>query len=225
MNKILIFLILFASKFSFAEMITGEAYIDNKLIYIEKHNSTQDEKGRYLKLTTNYYRPDGITQFATITSDFKKSFFIPDYLFSDNRSGLFESSEFNETKNEVFIIRSKNLKKENGSVKVLTDTILGQGFHNYIVENFERLLIESRPINIILSTRFDFFKFNISKINQSNEKVEFIVKPNNFILRQIVTPIELTYKLPEKQLLRFKGLSNLENEKGDSQVVEINYKY
>jgi len=41
----------------------------------------------------------------------------------------------------------------------------------------------------------------------------------------LIDPIELTYDRDEQRLRRFKGLSNLKTDSGDSQKVEIHYNY
>ena len=51
------------------------------------------------------------------------------------------------------------------------------------------------------------------------------VKLDSWLLGGIVPPIELTYAQDSRRLLRFRGLSNLKDTNGDSQMVDIRYQY
>ena len=51
------------------------------------------------------------------------------------------------------------------------------------------------------------------------------VNLDSWFLRLLVAPIELSYSLQDKRLLRFSGISNIKGDKGESLDVDILYRY
>lgn len=223
--KLLSFLLFLLNIPTFAETIVGKAYIENQLVYVEKHYPQYGGNGLYEKLKTEYFDA-GNNKFAQIVSDFKNDKFIPNSLLEDFRHNTKEEIIF-DPKNVVVNYKKelKQKQEKSQSFKVVSNSIADQGFHNYIVANFDELLKTQKKISIIVASQKDYFYFLIDKKKISNDKVHFVITPNNFFLKQLVTPIELEYSISNKRLLRFYGLSNLNDEKGKSQVVNIVYEY
>lgn len=223
MKKLICLFFIFINSIN-AQMITGKAYIDNKLIYIEKHYPTLSKEGLYEILITDYFDSEN-KKFASIKSEFNKNKFVPDSIFEDFRSKSKEEVRFNSETGYIYVERSNPKKTEKNRFKVQSNAIHGQGFHNFIVNHFDELIKNKKNISIVVTSRNDFYNFTIEKTAQNSNSVQFKVYPSHFLLKQLVTPIELTYSLDAKLLLRFFGLSNIEDENGKSQVVEIKYEY
>ena len=51
----------------------------------------------------------------------------------------------------------------------------------------------------------------------------FRMEPANYILRQIMDPIVLTYEKSTKRLIKYEGISNLNDNKGKRYIVSIVY--
>ena len=48
---------------------------------------------------------------------------------------------------------------------------------------------------------------------------------NSWLLGMIVDPIELTYEVDSRRLMRFRGISNVRGDEGEKQFVDIRYSY
>jgi len=205
-----------------AQVITGKAFIEGKLIYIEKHYPVVNSNGSYKLLNTKYFYPDNDKNFAEVVSSFNKNLFVPDTTFQDNRLKLFENTSLSDNK-MLTIKRTEDNKTETKSLEIDSLSVSGQGFHNFIVVHFDQLIKESKLISIVVTSKYDQYKFKVIKNKVKDNVVEFKIYPQNFLLRQIVEPIYLEYSLKNRNLLSFKGLSNLYDSKGNSQYVEIFY--
>ena len=53
----------------------------------------------------------------------------------------------------------------------------------------------------------------------------FKLEISNWLYRMLSSPIELGYDRSEKHLIRYRGLSNIENESGVGLDVDIRYSY
>lgn len=60
---------------------------------------------------------------------------------------------------------------------------------------------------------------------QSQDAVCFRVKPDNWLFAMLVDPIDLRYDSNHRQLLRFRGLSNITDAEGKPQTVDIRYRH
>lgn len=208
-----------------ADLIIGEAFLNDKLVYIEKHSPRINKDGQYTSLRTEYFYPNSKKRFAEIISTFTKNNFLPDVYFYDERSETEEEILYNKELNNLNITRIRDNKKEETKIDIKNPAIHGQGFHNFLLTNFDSIRKNKMTINIAVTARSDYYQFNIEKHKENDREIEFIVYPKNIFLRQIVKNIKMKYSLADKKLLKYSGPSNLSDEFGNGQDVDIQYKY
>lgn len=225
MYRFLIFLFVLSS-YAEAKIVKGIATsIDGqKILYTEVHNIELDKNGLNKKIETKYYDINN-QLFAEMISDFSKNLALPEIKFTDTRfknieqlSVDSESStvEFKITKNE----QVKNLKK----FSFKSEMTAGQGFDNFIKINFEKLKTTKVPLNFGVLSEQDFFSFNgYKKRDISTNKVEFGIDLSSFFLRLFSNELVLVYDSETKQILSYKGLSNILTTEGKTQSVFIQY--
>lgn len=222
--RLFFYILCFYVNISVANTIVGKAYVDNKLVYIEKHYPTVADTGLYKSLQTEYF-DETRTKFAMIKSDFTKDKYVPDSFFEDLRFNSTEEVIFDPNSTTITVKNTKKSKKDIQNFKINKNAVAGQGFHNYIVNHFSELLQSKRKISIVVANKKDYYNFIIEKKKHESDIVMFEISPENFFLKQLVTPIELEYSIAQKKLIRFYGLSNLDNSNGKSQIVNIKYEY
>ncbi|MDF2455361.1 MAG: hypothetical protein K0R51_1354 [Cytophagaceae bacterium] len=61
------------------------------------------------------------------------------------------------------------------------------------------------------------------KDSQQNDEIVFKMEPDNYMLRKLVDPIRVTYKVSTKRIIKYEGLSNINDKKGKSYLVKIMY--
>lgn len=225
--KYVFLIILFFANNLFAEIITakysGEAFDkNNQLIYKENHEITKNEKGESLKIKTTYFNPAG-KKIAELISDFKNDPFIPETEFRDYRFSEQQILHYDVASQIINMkiidlktgkTKEKNLKREEAMVS-------GQGFHNYILKHFDSPQSE---IKFIVLPKLDYYSFKFETLPSENPlERKFILKISNWILRALVQKIEVDYRISDKTLLKFDGLTNIESDKRDSQILTIKY--
>lgn len=208
----------------FPNLIIGTAYKQNQLVYIEKHKAKINPNGSYISLETDYFDKNNV-KFASIKSNFNKNLYIPEVDFADQRFNILEKSRLIKNNSEIELTITNKDKITNKILTTESNSILGQGFHNFIIQNFDKLLTDNLEVAIILINKLNQFHFIIKKENLTSDLVIFKVMPKNIFLKVLVDPIILTYSLKDRRLLSFSGISNIDNDKGDSQNVLIQYSY
>lgn len=192
--------------------------------YVEIHNITLNSDGLNQKIETKYYKPDG-RFFAQMTSDFSKSLTIPEVSFSDSRFNKIEQITLDEKKKSV-VFKSIFDNKESTAkeVSLKEQMVAAQGFDNFVKINFEKLSQGTVPLSFGVLSEMDFFSFKGYKRNSpNNERIHFGIKLTNLLYRLFVSELVLEYDAKTKQILKYKGLSNLLNDNGKPQNVQIHY--
>jgi hypothetical protein len=174
------------------------------------------------------YRDKNLIVIADKKVDFSKSTLHPDYKMEDKKSGRIESCtkigndfslSFKKNKNEV--LKSK-------TIAVPSPAVCDAGFSNVVKENFDKLLKgESVVINMIVPERFDYYSFRYTKVKNvkfsGKDAVLIKMESDNYIIRQLVDPMYLTFDVSTRKLLQYEGVSSISNEKGERYVVKLVY--
>lgn len=208
----------------------GKAYNDEgKLVYIERHREELSGNG-LLRLRTNYYKPDD-TPFGSIDSDFTRHPYLPSYQFVDSRfqrrAGL---KHVAEGKVLAFNKKGADEKTREKEFEIKDGLIAGQGLHNFVLSNFNRLVKKQEDedktkIEFLMPLRQTTYGFTISKVKQTDTDVTFRVDFDSWFLRLVAPHIDVTYDLEKRRLRRYEGPSNLlTDDKGDQNVV-LTYTY
>lgn len=197
---------------------------DNKQIYTEVHKITVDNNRLNKKIQTKYYKPDG-KLFAEMTSNFVKNVTLPDVKFSDSRFEKTEELNFDENKKTMtFVTTSGGKKTISKEFKVTEDMAAGQGFDNFVKLNFDKLKLAATPLTFGVLSQMDFFSFKGYKKKDIDENiVQFGIELSNFFLRMMSSELVLEYDSQTKQILSYKGLSNILTDDGKTQDVLIKY--
>jgi hypothetical protein len=190
------------------------------LIYKEKHRAFYDGT-KLLRSETTYTDPSG-KAFATLKSDYQLSLTMPTYVFEDSRRRLKEGLLFENGKYVIFSKEGDKAQK----TKVLTDTtnvFSCQGWHYYVINNLD--LLENKPLklSLIFPERLEHIGFNLSKADKKENEIHLSLSVSNFFIRLFAPSLELYYDTKQKKIKRFVGPSNIFDDKGKVQNVEIRY--
>lgn len=106
--------------------------------------------------------------------------------------------------------------------------VVDAGFDHYVRHRWEELtagekiefpfLIVGRDKPLQMSARLD------EERNCEPERVCLLVTLDMWLVSLLVEPIRLVYD-EQRRLVQFRGVSNIATEEGESQSVEINYRY
>lgn len=196
---------------------------DNKLVYTEVHTFTRLPGGEISAIKTVYTNAEG-SVIASVDSNFSKDPFIPDTVFIDKRFN--EKQELSYDKDKKII--TMKITDSKGKIKTNTlprteNMVSGQGFHNYILKHFDDSKSE---IKFIVLPKMDYYSFYFERQASSIPgQRRFVLKISSWVLRALVKEIVVEYREKDKALMLFDGLTNIDSDKRDSQILKIEMSY
>ena len=207
----------------------GEAFSINseKLLYRETHCQSEDK----LKREVLYKNPDG-KSIAYKSIDYGNGFSTPSFKQTNFQTS--EETEVTVDKNIVtlsFTDANREQKQKTFEKNAFSDLpmVIDAGFDAYIRENWDSLVSgEQQQFQFPLVTRSALIELQASASSCSFESENsqcFKLEISNWLYRMLSNPIELGYERSQKQLIRYRGLSNIENESGIGLDVDIRYSY
>lgn len=225
--KLIILIVFLYSLQSYSGTLKGiaESTDKEKFEYTEIHSFESDEQGFDRKLVTRYYDKDG-KMFAEQSADFTKDLFAPELSFTDFRTGTIETVTVKKDLGKILFSKSNSEKKlkSDSSVALKSPTIVGPGFNNFILKNFDKLIAgETLEVYFVVLARQDFYRFDISSGGPKNGLLTITIEMHNFILKRFVKELKLVYEIKDRKLRKFVGLSNLTDQQGQVPQVNIDY--
>ena len=204
----------------------GVATKDERIIYLERHEVTMRDDEIALAKTT-YTRPDGEI-IATLTSDFSQSVTNAQHEFVDLRDGRRYGVRWDHGTAIMWDKRPKDsaertvtIDKDFAQGKLVVG---GQGLHYYMRTRIKELAKKELPIAILIPGKLDWYSFLVTSVGNEHGLNKFVIKAQSAFLRIFAPKLEVWYK-DDGTLMKYRGLSNLHDDKGGNQQVEINYSY
>lgn len=197
------------------ERFYGYAYDlkTDRHLYTEVHEQ-HFQDGRWTGGRIAYYLPDG-RRLGLKTLDFAKDAFVPVFRLDLELEGYMEAIVDNGDPIVMERREGAKAKVERKSVKRDGPTAADSGFHAILYENFERLMKgETVSLRLAVAGGLDQYRFRGRRVGDSTFEdrpaVRFVVEPDS-LLRFVVDPLDLTYDPKTRQLLEYRGLSNIRN--------------
>ncbi len=224
--KLLLGLIFF-SILAYAETqeYEGEAFVDGKRVYLEKH-TLELESGKIVRSTTTYTNDKGVI-IARLKNDYQKSLSVPEHEMEDLVHGGAHGVRYKG--NEIIMFnrgdkeKIKSIRAEDFKDKLLVG---GQGFHYYLKEHLEEVIKKGKvDLKFLIPGRLDAYDFYLKVGKVSAETVDLEIKIDNWFLRLFAPKLELLYDRKTKRLLSYSGLSNMKDSKNELMKVRIIYRY
>jgi len=191
-----------------------------EIVYRERHEVTENGL-KPLRAVTVYYDRTG-REIGRLDSDFSKSPYAPNYRFTDRRTGKTEGAEVVGSKVRLRYQREqKDLTIDAGET-----LIVGQGLHHYVRLNLQKLARSEATVEFAIPSRLDTYRFRLRPLSSpAPGVVRLRIEISNFILRQLAPSIDVDYELSTRRLVRYRGVSNLDDKDGSTQDVVIQYRY
>jgi len=207
------------------EHFTGRAYSEQgDLSYLERHRIVYQD-GRVIRSETTYFdannRPIG-----DLLSDYEWPPQHCTYSFRDLRA-KYEDGVKAEG-NRLVLYRKKSPEKEMESTELSkqSDQIVGQGFHHFLVLNLEAIAKgKVFHVKLVMPSRLDQFSFRIRKLHREGDILSIRLEIENWFLRLFAPHVDCDYDLKTRRLLRYVGVSNLEDPSGGHRKLTILYTY
>jgi len=188
-------------------------------LYREQHwvRSVGD---RPLERVVLYRCPDG-TAFGRKRIDYRRSDIAPAFWFVDARSGYREGLRHGDGLELFFTGNSKAVERSAGvrSAQLVVDA----GFDQFIRRNWTALADgDTLALDFAVPSRLRSMAFTVKRAGQSKIAGEaawvFRLRLDG-LLGLVVPAIDVSYGQQSRRLLRFEGLSNLRDDRGNKPLV------
>jgi hypothetical protein len=192
--------------------------------YVERHTVTYKD-GRPIESETIYF-DDNNRIIGDLISEYSFGPQFGSYHFRDIRANYEDGAEVSAYKIGLFRKRSPKKNAEQRSLPREQHQIVGQGFHQFIAYSIEEIAKgEVFHVRLVLPSRLDQFKFRIRKRDIKGDTIYIRLEIDNWFLRLFAPHMDVEYDLSTGRLLRYEGVSNLEDDSGKHRKVTITYTY
>lgn len=203
----------------------GTAYraSSGALVYRETHWLYRDG-GAGARLVL-YRCPDG-RAFARKTMREVPSAIAPDFDFVDARLGYREGVRMRGGAREVFHRESRASPLVVRPLPEVRGLVIDAGFDRYVVEHWERLAKGRVTTPFLVPSRARALDFRIGDAVDARESGR-AVRRYRMVLAGLLgfalPPIELTYDVENKRLLRFRGPGTVRDPRGRLQALRVEF--
>ncbi|MGD8253233.1 MAG: hypothetical protein PVJ11_13535 [Syntrophobacterales bacterium] len=207
------------------ETFVGKAVNAQGIVEYVEYHTVKYENGKVGESQTIYY--DGNNKkIGELTSEYSFGPQFGSYDFRDIRAQYQDGAKVSGDKILLFRKKSPEDDVEEVYLAKEKDQIVGQGFHQFIVHNLERIAQgEVIHIRLVLPSRLDQYEFRIRKRKVDGNTLYIRLEIDNWLLRLFAPHIDVEYDLRTRHLLRYEGVSNLEDNSGKHKKVIITYSY
>lgn len=210
--------------------IIGEAFSlkNDRLLYREYHQFNGNQH------VVIYKDRDG-SEFSRKTVDYSISQQAPSFTQHNQWSGETIAVDYHAG---TISLNYRNSRDNTNTSEQLTSNktlIIDAGFNRYIQNNWQALLDgKSTVFDFALADRQDLIALEIARSDckkrlanktSAADKVCFSIGANNRLIRWLIGSLDLVYSKDTKQLLRFTGLANINDQQGAGLKVDIHYYY
>jgi hypothetical protein len=195
----------------------------NRYLYTEVHEQYVDvENDRWLRGTITYYTPQG-KLFGRKTLDFAKDPAVPEYRMEQYDLGRIEAITDAGDPIRMLLKLRPDKPEKTGSIAKQPSMTSDSGFHAFIRNNFVQIMKgEVLKFSFAVASEFDQFRFKLQRIEDTTflgkPAVQLRVEPAT-LLSILVEPLYLTYDPEDRELLEFRGISNIHDLKTGKAIM------
>lgn len=214
---------------NFVKTYTSEArnLENNKAIYTEFHKEEYSE-GK-IETSITKYNDLNNNLISERIMEFGEDLIKPDFILKDYKSGYIEGAEVvGSNLIRVFTRTDSSSEMEEKFLTVEEPYVIDGGLTYFFIKHWDSLIKgETVEFNFITPSKLDYFSFRVYKDSLTTvgerEGMQLKLEPSSFIIRAFVDSIIIVYALDNKEILYYKGISNINDENGKSYSVIIDY--
>jgi hypothetical protein len=210
-----------------APEVIGAAYdLDSQTqLYSEAHCSSGNALAREV-----IYRDTNDLLLAHKLLNYQTGPTTPSYVQRNVYAGESISVEVRQDNVAMTVTDGTGISKTvTASIDTNLPLVIDAGFDAFVRENWEALVAgQGKRFQFPFAGRDSLVNLRIRPAQCSYEADAnqcFQLELDNWALRLVVDPIELGYDAGSRRLVRYRGLSNIGDGKGEGQVVDIRYRY
>jgi hypothetical protein len=207
------------------ETFVGKALNSRGILEYVEYHTVKYRNGKVSESQTIYYDAYN-RKIADLISEYSFGPQFGSYDFRDIRANYQDGVKVSADQLYLFRKKSPEDDVEGKYLPRENDQIVGQGFHQFIVNNLAPIAQgEIFQVRLILPSRLDQFDFRIRKLKLEGDTLHIRLEIDNWFLRLFAPHVDVEYDLRKRHLLRYEGISNLEDTSGKHQKVTVTYSY
>jgi hypothetical protein len=207
------------------ETFVGKAVNEKGILEYVEYHTVIYENGNVSKSQTIYYDANN-NKIGELVSEYSLGPQYGSYDFRDIRAQHQDGAKVAVDRIRLYRKQSPENDIEETYVAKEENQIVGQGFHQFIVHNLEQIAQgEVFHIQLVLPSRLDQYEFRIRKRKINGDTLYIRLEIDNWLLRMFAPHVDAEYDLKTRHLLRYEGISNLEDASGKHKKVTITYSY
>ncbi len=198
----------------------------DELLYTEAHEERYD--GETLRSSVVTYQSADGKIIASKKIDFSADRFLPDFQLDDARNRYVEGGRKEANEMVLFVRTGANdaLKEQRSAIP--TPAVADAGFNLFIKDHWDQLLSgEAVNFNFAVPSRRTYYRFQARKIEGSefNGRPAAVIKIGmaNALIGLFADPIIVTYDLETRNLMEYRGMSNIRDANGSNYDARITY--
>ncbi|MDF1762101.1 MAG: hypothetical protein P1U57_01715 [Oleibacter sp.] len=203
----------------------GKAYDlkTDELVYSEHHDVTYKNDTLFERKVT-YKTPDDKT-FATKDNRYTNAVTTPEFTLKDTRINYQETASYDGERwtlsyTEDGEIKSKEIGKPDNT------PVIDAGFDEFVRANWEKLLKDKTVrFSFAVPSRLEWVDFRLIPKKHTDTELRVEMRLESRMLSWLMDPVQLTYEISTKRLLRYQGLTNILNTSEESIYADIRYEY
>jgi hypothetical protein len=214
----------------FLSLVYGEIFVgrainsEGRVEYVEYHTVTH-KNGKVSESQTLYFDANN-NKIGELISEYSFGPQFGSYDFRDIRAQYQDGAKVTQDRIWLFRKKSPEYAIEEKYLPKEADQIVGQGFHQFIVHNLEQIAQgQIFTVRLVLPSRLDQYEFRIRKRKINADTLYIRLEVDNWLLRLLAPHVDVEYDLKTRHLLRYEGISNLEDTSGKNKKVFITYSY
>ena len=207
------------------ETFVGRAINAKGIVEYVEYHTVKYENGKVSESQTIYYDANN-NKIGELISEYSFGPQFGSYDFRDIRAQHQDGAKV--APDTIWLYRKQNPEDdiEEKYLAKAENQIVGQGFHQFIVHNLEQIAQgKIFHIQLVLPSRLDQYEFRIRKRKISGDTLYIRLEIDNWLLRMFAPHVDAEYDLKTRHLLRYEGVSNLEDASGNHKNVTITYSY
>jgi hypothetical protein len=197
---------------------------DGAVAYREDHEVRR--LGERLLQAVTTYRDPASEVLAVLRTDFSRNPFAPDYTFEDRRRATTEAVEVTE-RGATLVAgnRRRTVPLPGDPARPL---VTGQGLDRLVRARMPELQRGSElNVAFAIPSRLATYDFRVRALAAPPDSRTVLVRVeiSSWVLRLFASALDSEYDRATGRLIRYRGLSNLLDERGDNPEVTITYSY
>jgi hypothetical protein len=178
------------------------------------------------------YRDDADSMIARKLLDYRSGATTPSFVQQNFYSSEVIEVELRDEEVRMAVIDAASSEAKKITTEKADDklpVVIDAGFDEFVRSNWDSLLEgEKKHFMFPFAEKSSLLELRIKRSGCSYETTSdqcFKLELSNWLVRMLVAPIELGYDPEQRRLVRYRGLSNIGDGKGNGLVVDIRYLY